>query len=87
VVSELGKFVADALKFVFFAMLWSLVLFNLGRLALLICTAGRYPRGRALELHADRISLVGFAVLICAWSAIALHNHFSHAFVNPKQSV
>ena len=80
-VSELGKVVVDALRFVFFAMLWSLALFNLGRIALLICTAGRYPRGRALELHADRISLVGFAVLVGAWSVIALYNHFSPAIV------
>ncbi|MEO5625810.1 MAG: hypothetical protein ABIQ70_07375 [Dokdonella sp.] len=78
--TELVKFAVETLKFIFFAILWHFVLFNLGRSVLLICTAGRYPRGRTLELHADRMSLVGVLVLFCAWSALALHNNFPAAF-------
>ena len=56
------------------AVLWDGVLFNVGRIALLACTLGRYPRGAVLQRHAGRISLAGCAVLLVLWAAIALHN-------------
>jgi len=75
--SDLVRFIVESLKIVFFSIVWSAVLFNVGRLVLLICTFGRYPRGRMLELHANRISGVGVLFLACAWIGIAGYNHIS----------
>ena len=72
--------IIDALRelarFLFVVLIWQLVLFNLGRGSLLLCTLGRYPRGLALKRDTDRIALAGLGVLICAWSAIAIYNNF-----------
>lgn len=73
--SEAIDTVAAVLKAIFLAVVWNIVLFNLGRCALLLLTAGSYPRGRALEAHVNRISAAGVAVLVAAWSALALYNN------------
>ncbi|GAA0719875.1 hypothetical protein [Dokdonella soli] len=73
--SEAIDAVAAALKAVFIAFVWNIVLFNLGRYALLLMTAGRYPHGRLLDAHVNRICAAGFAVLVMAWSMLALYNN------------
>jgi len=73
--SELTDVVAAFLKAVFVVFIWNFVLFNLGRCALLCATAGRYPRGRFLDMHVGRISAAGVAVLAMAWFAIAFYNN------------
>ena len=75
--SDLASFVVESLKIVFLSFVWGAVLFNLGRLVLLICTFGRYPHGRMLDLPADRISGVGVLFLACVWIAMAGYNHIS----------
>ena len=67
--------IAAIVKFVFVWMIWNFLLFTLGRVTLLACTFGRYPRGRAIEQHANRIALTGLLVLTCLWSAIAIYNN------------
>jgi len=64
--------VRSLLRQALIATVWEIVLSNLGRITLMACTLGRYPRGVALERHADRIAVAGFAVLLAAWGAIAL---------------
>ena len=76
---EIARSLAEAAKFVLFYVLWTLVLFNIGRITLLLGTLGRYPRGSALHQHVDRISLVGLAVIVVIWTSVALHNHFAPA--------
>ena len=66
------------LKFVISYVLWSLILFNVGRASLLICTMGRYPRGQALEQHINRISFAGSVAIVALWAAIAVHNNLNH---------
>jgi hypothetical protein len=68
-----------ALRFVFVHFLYNIVLFNLGRVALLLVSFGRYPRGRTLSAHEGRISACGVLVVILVWCGIALFNHFAHA--------
>lgn len=63
-------------RFLLISLIWPLVLFNLGRGTLLLCTLGRYPRGPALTRDANRIALAGFGVLLGAWTAIAIYNNF-----------
>lgn len=74
---ELTDFATGVLRNGFVAFVRDFVLFNLGRAALLLVTAGRYPRGRSLQAHTGRISAVGILVLLLAWCGIALHNHFA----------
>lgn len=62
-------------KLLFLSVIWSAVLFNLGRAFLLLATLGRFPRGRDLERHPNAISLAGVLVLVLAWSLIALRNN------------
>jgi len=73
--------IGSVLKFLFSWLLWSLVLFNLGRVTLLIFTLGRYPRGPALKQHANRISSLGALVVVVLWASIAVHNNFAQAKV------
>jgi len=76
VLSDLGHFVIEAPKLVFQVVVWNLILFNLGRLVLLACTVGQYPRGRSLESDHNRICLTGVAVVLIVWIGIAARNHF-----------
>lgn len=73
--SEAIDTVAAALKAVLVAFVWNIVLFNLGRCTLLLVTAGRYPRGRFLDAHINRICATGLVVLVTAWSTVALYNN------------
>jgi len=67
--------VAAIVKFVFVWLIWSFVLLNLGRITLLLCTLGRYPRGRTTERDTNRIAFTGLVVLIFLWSGIAIYNN------------
>jgi hypothetical protein len=64
-------------RFVLVHLLIDVILFNLGRVALLIISVGRYPRGRQLAAHDRRISLCGILVVVLVWCGIALFNHFA----------
>ncbi len=70
-----AKEFATIVKLLFLSVIWSAVLFNLGRIFLLLATLGRFPRGRDPDRHPDAISLAGILVLVLAWSPIALHNN------------
>jgi hypothetical protein len=74
---SIARVVAGAVRFVFVHLLVNLVLFNVGRAALLVVTLGRYPRGRALLAHEGRIAFCGILVVMLLWAAIAAFNHFS----------
>ncbi|HEU4663261.1 MAG TPA: hypothetical protein VFS55_04460 [Dokdonella sp.] len=50
-------------------------LFHVGRGALLACTLGRYPHGRALERDSGRIAAVGVAVVVLTGIALAVYNN------------
>jgi hypothetical protein len=82
---DIGKIMQDAitstigsvLKFFISWLLWSFILFNLGRAILLLFTLGRYPRGPALTQHNNRISLVGVLALVALWASIAVRNNLT----------
>ena len=72
---EITNGIVSVIKSIFYVLVWQFVLFNIGRITLLLVTVGRYPKGRLVELHVNRISLVGLAVLFTAWSVVAIHNN------------
>jgi hypothetical protein len=72
---EITNGVFAAVKFVAYYIIWSFILFNLGRMPLLLVTLGQYPRGLDAQRHVNQISLIGILVLVLAWSAIAIYNN------------
>ncbi|MEI7037930.1 hypothetical protein [Fulvimonas yonginensis] len=72
---EITNSAVAVVKFIAYYIIWSFVLFNLGRMSLLVVTLGQYPRGLDAQRHVNQISLVGILVLVLAWSAIAVYNN------------
>jgi hypothetical protein len=72
---EITNSAVAVVKFIAYYIIWSFVLFNLGRMSLLVVTLGQYPRGLDAQRHINQISLVGILVLVLAWSAIAVYNN------------
>ena len=66
IVETIVEFVVEVIKFILWYIFWSIVLFNLGRIFLLIVTLGKYPHGAKLENDGSFISGVGFFVLFLA---------------------
>ncbi len=62
--------------YVVWDIIFLIILFNIGRVFLLIASFGKYPRGEYLEKHRDRIAGVGFAMVVLAWTCIAIYNNF-----------
>jgi len=72
---DVAKGLGSVVRFVIAAILWSIVLFQLGRGFLLVVTFGRFPRGNDLERYQNGISLTGVLVVGLTWSAIAVYNN------------
>jgi len=72
---EVAKGFVAVARFIAYQIIWSLVLFNIGRASLLLVTLGQHPRGADCRRHSDRISLVGMLVLVLAWLVIAFYNN------------
>jgi len=47
-------------------LVWDILLFCLGLVLLWLLTLGRYPRGAAVERHANLISLFGLLAVVTA---------------------
>jgi len=52
------------IKFVFLHLLFSIILFNIGKISLLIITFGKYPKLSNLEKDSTKISLFGLFVVL-----------------------
>ncbi|TAN49949.1 MAG: hypothetical protein EPN21_10315 [Methylococcaceae bacterium] len=70
--------IVEILKFVLWYLLWCLMLFNFGRIFLLLATFGKYPRGVQTENDVNFISSVGLGVLFAIWSSIAIYNNWGN---------
>ena len=68
--------IIEFIKFVLGYIFWCLLLFNIGRIFLLLVTLGKYPRGDKLEKDVNLISGVGVGVLFAIWSSIAIYNNW-----------
>ena len=78
ILETIVEFVIEVIKFIFGYIFWSIVLFNLGRIFLLIVTLGKYPCGAKLENDGNYISGVGVFVLFLIWSSIAVYNNWGN---------
>ena len=68
------RMVIGAIRWVAINLLLHIFCFNLGRFALLILTASRYPRLQVLERDANKITTFGVVIIILAWMGIYVHN-------------
>jgi hypothetical protein len=72
----IGRAILSVLRFLLVNLLTNILLFNLGRVALLIVTLGRYPHGRSLVAHEQRIWACGILTMVLIWCGIAIFNNF-----------
>ena len=75
IVEGLFRIVVTVVRWFWWDLIFNIVLFNVGRLSLLLVTLGRYPRGYALEKDDEKISLIGIIVLALIWTGIAIYNN------------
>ncbi len=68
--------IGGVIRWFLWEIIFHIVLFNLGRVVLLIVTYGRYPKGQSLENDINKISWVGVLVLFLVWISIALFNNY-----------
>ena len=68
--------VGAAIRWVLWNIIFSVILFNLGRFSLLAVTFGNYPRANVLERDFNKISTAGIVVVFVAWSVIAIYNNY-----------
>ena len=68
------SFVTEVVKFLFYILIWSYILFYLGLISLKIITLGRYPIGLQINKHTNVISGVGVTIILIFWSFISTYN-------------
>lgn len=68
------NFIIEAIKFIFYAVLWSYILFYIGVITLKIFTLNKYPVGMQYCKHINVISFVGLNVVYSLWAFIATYN-------------
>lgn len=71
---SLGRGLVSVLRFVFWHVLFEVLLFNLGRIALLAVTFGRFPRASHLDRHHALIGGAGVVVVVGLIFAIGFYN-------------
>ena len=70
------RIIGGVIRWFLWNLIFHMVLFNIGRLFLLLVTLGKYPRGYALERDVEKISWVGAVVVVLIWAVIALYNNY-----------
>jgi hypothetical protein len=68
----LADFTLEVLRF-FWREILRAIAFQFGRLVLLVCSLGRYPRGSELKLHENRITIFGLLSLIGIWAVVVIY--------------
>ena len=74
------NFFIEIVKFVFYVVIWSYVLFYIGFAILKIVTFFNYPRGMQLKRQISVISGVGLNGLYISWASIAAYNFSNNIY-------
>lgn len=74
---SLARIVWALVRGLLWNVLFEIVIFQLGRLALLALTLGRYPRAEDLGRDANRITCAGIAAIVGFWGIIAVYNNLA----------
>ena len=81
IIEHLFNFIIEAIKFVFYVVIWSYILFYIGFVILKISTLLNYPSGKQLEKHINLISGVGLNGIYITWACIATYNFNSNIYL------
>lgn len=76
-VEDILKGVLGVIKWLAWHLLFEIILFNVGRVFLLVVTGLKYSRGVYVELHQSSISMVGLGVIFAIWACIAVYNNLN----------
>ena len=80
ILETIFNFVVDALKFIFYVIIWSFFFFYIGVATLKTLTLSKYPMGKQLEKHVNVISGVGLNTIYILWSSIATYNFSTNMY-------
>ena len=75
IVESIFRGLLHALKFILWELIFSIVLFNIGRAVLLLITFGRYPRLKHIEKDSEKIALFGILFIFIVWLILAVYNN------------
>ncbi len=73
----LFRFIGAAIRWLLFEFVFQFLIFNLGRLVLLLLTLGKYPRGDTVRKDETKIGLFGLAIIFGLIVAIGIYNNVS----------
>jgi hypothetical protein len=78
IIEGIFEYFWQVIKLILYVFIWNIVLFNLGRISLLLVTFGQFPRNKDLENNATLISITGISLVIALWVSIAIYNNWGN---------
>jgi len=66
-----------AIRFILWEIVFNIIMFNIGRLTLLVITLGKYSGFKHLQKDTEKIALLGIFMVVLAWIALAIYNNVS----------
>ena len=75
IIESIFRGLLSALRFIVWEFVFLIVLFNIGRVILLLITFGRYPKSKHIEKDSEKIALFGFLFIFIAWLTLAVYNN------------
>ena len=74
------SFIAEAVKFILYVIIWNIVFFYIGVTVLKTLTLLKYPTGKQFEKHVNIISGAGLNFVFILWAAIATYNFSTNIY-------
>lgn len=75
ILEGLIKLFSGFFRYIGYQIIVSIILFNIGRISLLIVTFGKYPSKNEADKDKDFIAMWGFSFLLIIWALIVLFNN------------
>ena len=80
ILEAIFNFFIEAVKFIVYVIIWSIVFFYIGVTVLKIITFLKYPTGKQFEKHVNVISGVGLNSIFILWALIATYNFSTNIY-------
>ena len=69
------KGIWSVIRFFLWLVLFQFIIFNIGRVSLLIITLGKYPRFSHIQKDTDKIIYFGLLLVITAWATLVIYKN------------
>ena len=69
------KGIWSVIHFILWLVLFQIIIFNIGRVSLLIITLGKYPRFSHIQKDTDKIIYFGLFLIVAAWATLVIYNN------------